>query len=273
MTFLDVLQTLAANPATPLDVAEAALLFASDEYPNLDCYHYLRQIDDLAKEVVPLLKGNVESRVASLARFLFEEVGFRGNDADYYDPRNSYLNDVLDRRVGIPISLSVLAMAVGQRAGLQIEGVGLPGHFVAKAVDGLQEVYFDPFHGGQLLTPAACRSLVEAVTGQSLPLDDIPLESSPLGAIISRMLNNLKSIYLQREDFRRAVRVIERLRVVHPDDLFQQRDLGVALVRAGRSGAAIDHLSACLAGHSDGPDAELVKQVLTEAKKEVLRWN
>lgn len=273
MTFLDALQTLAANPSASLDVAELALLFASDEYPDLDRDEYHRQIDELADEAAPLLMDGLENRVAAFARFLFEDEGYRGNDSDYYDPRNSYLNDVIDRRVGIPISLSVLAMAVGQRAGLQIEGVGLPGHFIAKAVDGLQEVYFDPFHGGQLLTPVACRSLVEAVTGQLLPLDDIPLEASPLGAIIARMLNNLKSIYFQREDFRRAVRVIERLRVIHPDDLFQQRDLGVALVRAGRSGAAIDHLSAYLAGHSDGPDADLVKQVLNQAKKEVLRWN
>jgi regulator of sirC expression with transglutaminase-like and TPR domain len=273
MTFLDALQTLAADPAAPLDVAEVALLFAADEYPDLDRGFYIRKLDRFAADLAPMLDGTLEDRVSSLTEFLFDDEGFQGNDGDYYDPKNSYLNDVIDRRLGLPISLSVLAMVVGQRAGLHIEGVGLPGHFVAKAIDGPDEVYFDPFHGGQLLTPASCRALVEAVTGCPLPLDDVPLESVPLGVIVARMLNNLKGVYLKREDYGRAVRVMERLRVFDPDDLLQRRDLGVALVRAGRPGAAIDHLTAYLAEHSYREDAELVQAVLHDARKEMLHWN
>ena len=264
---------LAEDPSAPLDVAQVALLFAADEYPDLDTDSYLRQIDRLAIEAAPFLTGDLEDRVAGLARFLFEENGFQGNGGDYYNPRNSYLNDVLDRRLGIPISLTVLTMAIGERAGLEVAGVGLPGHFIAKAVDGDDEVLFDPFHGGQLLTPAACTTLVEAVVGRPFTLTPEALQPLPLGLIVMRMLSNLKGIYLQQEDYPRAIRVLERLRVLAPDDLLQRRDLGVALVRAGRSGPAIDHLSAYLARFSEGDDAELVKEVLQSAKKEVARWN
>lgn len=273
MNFLDAIQILAADPYASLDVAEVALLLAADEYPDLDRDCYLRKLDQLADEIEPLIDGSLEERTTQLSALLFNDEGFRGNDEDYYDPRNSYLNEVMDRRLGLPISLSVLAMAVGQRCGLRIEGVGLPGHFIAKAVDDSNEILFDPFHGGQLLTPAACRALVEAVTGHAKPLDDLPFESVSLGAIVARMLNNLKGVYLKREEYDKAVRVMERLRIFDPEDLKQRRDLGVALVRAGRPGAAIDHLAAYLAENSLGDDGELVQQVLQVARKEVLRWN
>src|SRR2546426_798558 len=126
MTFLDALQTLADDPTAPLDIAEVALLLATDEYPHLDYDLYTRRIDDLASAVSSLSADDLESRTAEFASVLFEKEGFAGNSGDYYDPRNSYLNHVIDRRLGIPISLSVLAMAVGQRAGLQVEGIGLP---------------------------------------------------------------------------------------------------------------------------------------------------
>ncbi len=273
MTFLDALNVLTDDPAAPLDVAETALLFAADEYPELDCEYYLRFIDQLALEAAPRLTGDLENRVAGLAALLFEEKGYQGNGGNYYDPRNSYLNDVLERRLGIPISLTVLAMAVGERAGLEIVGVGLPGHFIAKAIDGDEEVLFDPFHDGQLLTNGACEALVEAVTGRSFTLTPEALQPVPLGLIVLRMLNNLKGIYLQSSDFSRAVRVIERMRVLSPDDPSQRRDLGVALVRAGRHGPAIDHLGAYLALFPEGEDAQLVKDVLQSAKNEVAKWN
>lgn len=273
MSFTDALHLLAEDPTAPLDLAETALQFAEDEYPDLDRDYYLRLIDHLALEATPYLVGDLESRVAGFSSFLFEEKGFHGNDGDYYDPRNSYLNDVLERRLGIPISLSLLAMAVGERAGLRVVGVGLPGHFIAKAIEDGEEVIFDPFHGGQLLTPSACSTLVKAVTGQPFAPTAEAFQPMPLGFIVARMLNNLKTIYLQREDFLRAVRVIERLRILSPDDLLQRRDLGVALVRANRPGAAHDHLSAYLDRFPNGEDSELVRDVLRQAKNEIAKWN
>src|SRR5207245_2321666 len=124
---------------------ELALGLARDEYPDLDVEAYLSELAGMAHEAARYLRGGLEARVTGLCRYLFHEMGFRGNQQDYYDPRNSYLNQVLDRRTGIPIALSVVAMAVGNRAGLEVVGVGLPGHFVVKAVADGQEILFDPF--------------------------------------------------------------------------------------------------------------------------------
>src|SRR5207245_10392581 len=128
-----VLDRLAHDAAAPVDVAELALQLARDEYANLDVEAYLSELTGMAHEAKNYLRGSLEARVFGLCRYLFHEMGFRGNVQDYYDPRNSYLNEVLDRRTGLPITLSLVAMAIGKRAGLSITGVGLPGHFVVKA--------------------------------------------------------------------------------------------------------------------------------------------
>src|SRR5262249_27314926 len=156
------------------------------------------------------LRGDLAARVAGLCRYLFHEMGFRGNTQSYYDPRNSYLNQVLDLRTGIPITLSVVAVAVGGRAGLDVAGVGLPGHFIARTAADGETVLFDPFHGGRLLTPEQCEALVRQVTGMPFEATPEHLKPMPPALAVARMLSNLKGIYLREGDFRRAVRVIER---------------------------------------------------------------
>src|SRR5262245_54606704 len=152
MKLSSVLAALAENPNHPVDLARVALLIARDAYSQMNPRVYLRRIDRLAEQLRPRLTGSLAARTAELSAFLFEECGFAGNSTHYYDPRNSYLNKVLDRQVGLPITLSLLAMAVGTRAGLPVVGVALPGHFVAKAVgENGEEVVFDPFNGGQFL--------------------------------------------------------------------------------------------------------------------------
>jgi regulator of sirC expression with transglutaminase-like and TPR domain len=267
------LPLLAREPAAPLDVAHLALLLARDEYPGLDVDGYLSELDAMAYEVRPYLRGDLAARVNGLCRYLFHEMGFHGNTQDYYDPRNSYFNDVLDRRTGIPISLSAVAMAVGARAGLEVVGVGLPGHFIAKAVSGSQAVLFDPFHGGRRLTPEDCERLVEQMTGTPFRATPDHLHATPLGRIVLRMLTNLKRIYLTSGDFARAARVIERLWQLGPDDLLQRRDLGVTLLQAGQPGRAIGHLQAFLTAAPNAPDADVARKLLDRARGEVAKWN
>jgi regulator of sirC expression with transglutaminase-like and TPR domain len=267
------LALLAAEPDAPLDLAELALSLARDEYPDLDVEAYLSELAGMAHEARAHLRGSLESRVQGLSRYLFHEMGFRGNRGDYYDARNSYLNEVMDRRTGLPISLSAVAMAVGRRAGLEVVGVGLPGHFVAKAVDGAAEVLFDPFHGGRLLTPQACERLVREAAGVTMTADGDALRAVPLGAIVLRILTNLKGTYLRGGDFRRAVRVIGRLRQLAPDDPWQRRDLGATLLQANQPGAAIDHLAGYLAAVPSADDAGQVRKLLDKAKAAVARWN
>ncbi len=268
-----LLDRLAVDPAADVDVAEVALLLATDEYPELDLSGYFERLDDLAERVRPYLMGDLERRVEGFSVFLFEEEGYQGNAEEYYDPQNSYLTDVIDRRLGIPITLSVLATAVGRRAGLEIVGVALPGHFIAKAIDGEEEILFDPFHGGQLLTNETCGEVVEAVTGRPFRVTAEILAPTPPGAIVTRMLNNLRAIYADRDDFARTARILRRQRQLAPHDAGLRRDLGVTLVRAGRPGPAIDHLKAYLDAAADSPDAVDVRLLLKRALSDVARWN
>ena len=267
------LSLLSHTPDAPLDLAELALLLARDEYPALDVEAYLSELDGMAHEARGQLRGSLTQQVKGLCRYLFHDMGFRGNQQDYYNARNSYLNDVLDRRTGIPIALAAVAMAVGRRAGLDVAGVGLPGHFVAKAVGKDEEVLFDPFHGGRRLTPEKCRLLVERVTGMPFEVNEEALRAVPLAAIVLRMLNNLKAVYLRGGDYSRAARIIERLRQLTPHDPQQRRDLGATLFQAGQAGRAIDHLQAYLQASPKAGDVDTVKELLIQAKASVARWN
>jgi regulator of sirC expression with transglutaminase-like and TPR domain len=269
----EALNQLAQDPAAPLDVAELALLLARDEYPCLDVEAHLAELDAMAHDARPYVRGNLEIRVAGLCRCLFHELGFHGNTQDYYDPRNSYLNDVLERRTGIPITLSVIVMAVGARVGLDIQGVGLPAHFVVKAVEGNQEVLFDPFHSGRRITPACCELLVQEATGRPFEATPANLAGVPLAMLLQRLLNNLKIIYLRTEDFARAGRVIERLRQLDPDDPSLHRDLGACMVRTGQQGKAIDHFDAYLRDLPNAGDADDVRRLLNQARQQIAQWN
>ena len=267
------LTRLAREPAADLDVAEIALWLAREEYPDVDVSAYLGELAAMAHDVRPRLRGGLAARVRALGRFLFHEMGFQGNTQAYYDPRNSYFNQVLDRRTGIPLTLSLVAMAVGNRAGLVVEGVALPGHFVARAVDGAEAIVFDPFHGGRLLTPRQCAEVVEDVTGASLEATPAALGPAPLRAVVVRLLTNLKAVYLREADFARAARIIERLRQLLPGDPLQRRDLGAALLHAGQPGRALGHLEGYLKEVPGAEDAAAVEQLLRKARAELVRWN
>jgi regulator of sirC expression with transglutaminase-like and TPR domain len=192
--------------ALPLD--EAGLCIAAHADPSLDIDGYLGRLDDLAAEIrTPTLDG--------LVRHLYADGRFSGNNADYYDPRNSFLNEVLDRRVGIPITLAVLGMEVGRRIGVPVWGVGLPGHFIVRdKVD--PRVFIDPFHGGRQLTAAGCRALHRATVGAGAPWDEAYLEPVGRPAIVARMLANLRIIYERRTDLD-SLRWVMRLVCTLPD--------------------------------------------------------
>ena len=269
----DVLTQLGRDPHADVDLAEAALLLARDEYPALDVVGHLAELNAMAREVRAYLRGPLPARVTGLCRYLFHEMGFRGNARDYYDPRNSYLNVVLERRTGIPISLSAVTIAVGRRAGLQVVGVGLPGHFIAKAVADDSEVLIDPYHGGRILTPDDCANVVRQVTGLAFEASPLTLEAHPPGLIVQRMLNNLKSIYLGQQDWARTARVLERLRQLNPYDVGLRRDLGVCLARHGQPGKALGHLQAYLDAEPQADDAATVTQIRDATQQRLAEWN
>lgn len=264
---------LARDPNAPFDVGELALLLAREEYPDLDVEAYLGELAGMTREARNYLGGTFSGQVRGLCRYLFHEMGYRGNKQDYYDPRNSYLSQVMDRRTGIPISLSVLTMALGQRLGMTIAGIGLPGHFIVKAVERDRQILFDPFHGGRELKFDDCENLVRQVTGKAFEANCATLCGLPLAQIVARLLTNLKVIYLKREEYPKAARVISRLWQLSPEDQRERRDLGSVLLKLGHMGQAIDHLRAYLESSAVVPDSESVQQLLDKACSEICKWN
>jgi regulator of sirC expression with transglutaminase-like and TPR domain len=227
----ELFKEMIARPDEQVDLASATLLIALDEYPALDIQKYLREIDDLASAVqseADWPAENTRGAIEKLNRFLFRTKGFRGNHADYYDPRNSYLNEVLERRLGIPITLSVLFMEVGRRLGLRVEGVGMPGHFIVKCVENDREILVDPFTQGEILLEAECRRRMEQQFGASLRFDRSFLDSVNKHQILTRMLRNLKGIYWERGEFRKAVGVLDKILLLNPEGSSEFRDRATA---------------------------------------------
>lgn len=202
-----------------IDLLRASLTFARIEYPQLDPAPYLKQIDELGRRVAAKIDdpGDPVHCIAALNNVLFDEEMFRGNTADYYNPRNSFINDVLDRKLGIPITLAVLYMEVARRAGFQLFGVGMPGHFMLKHYDVDGRAFFiDAFERGSVLTEDDCKRKIESIHEGQITLRPEFLMIVTRRQILTRMLNNLRSIYLSRRDFRRAVQVVDLILVIYP---------------------------------------------------------
>jgi regulator of sirC expression with transglutaminase-like and TPR domain len=268
-----LLMELAIDPAAPVDLAEIALLLARDEYPQLDVDAYLSELTGMAHEARDFVGQSLAAQVTGLCRYLFHEMGFQGNQANYYDPSNSYLNDVLDRRTGIPITLSLVTMVIGQKIGLDIQGVGLPGHFVVMARNKSQRMLFDPFHGGRVLEHSDCEQLVSESAGLDIALSADMLQPAQPAQIVTRMITNLKGCYLRTGDFQRAIRTICRLIQIVPRDWSQRRDLGTCYLQHGQPGRAIDQLQAYLHNLPEALDRDAVEKLLRQAKSEIARWN
>jgi regulator of sirC expression with transglutaminase-like and TPR domain len=224
VTGRELFRELARQPDDQVDLALGALLLAEEEYPELDRQRYLDRLQELGEEARSRLTSarSAAERVQTLAQLLAWDHGFHGNRDDYYDPRNSFLNDVLDRRVGIPITLSVLYIDVARRAGMEVEGVGFPAHFMARHED----VLFDPFGEGRVLSIDDCRELLVRTSDGRVAFRDEMLAPTAPKQILVRMLNNLKHIYIRSKYYRKAIGIIGRLLILEPTNYEQLRDRG-----------------------------------------------
>lgn len=221
---------LARGDDADIDLAAAALWIAAEAYPGLDIERYLRMLDELAREAgASVLADAPAERVSELLRFLFSEQRFVGNTDDYYDPRNSMLNEVLDRRTGIPISLALLVVEVARRIGLELCGVSFPGHFLVRTADE-PPTLVDAF-SGRILEREECEVLLRKALGKDASLEPEHLRAASAREVLVRMLANLKRIYLQREDLEAALACSDRLLMLLPDTPLELRDRG--LIHAG----------------------------------------
>ncbi len=259
-----------------LSPARAGLLFAREiAFPDLRPSDYLAQLEDvaLAARVVLAPHATAETRGLALAEFLFQSLGLRGNRADYYDPRNSYLNEVLVRRLGIPISLSAVYLEVGRQLGLPVAGVGLPGHFIVAVDAPAGPLYLDPFNDGVRLTLEDCVQRVRSASGYSGAFDPRWLNFIPPREIVARMLNNLRGFYVQVEDWPLAIAVLERLRELQPGVPAHLRDLGLLHYRNGALRLASSLLGEYLAREPDAADFDAVRQSRDLLVEHLVRLN
>ena len=254
-------------------LAEGALLIAQEEYPSLDVAGYLQRLDAMAEAVSAHLGLEIDPQriVTQINTYLFDDQGFRGNVADYYDVRNSFLNDVLERKTGIPITLSVVYIELARQVGLPIVGVGMPGHFLVRYSAQPTVFWIDPFHRGQLLTQEDCQQLLERMYGQALEWSDAYIEPVSDHAILQRMLYNLKAIYVHQGDHRRALGVVERLLLLRPDVLTEVRDRGLLQAQLGALEAALDDLQLYLQLAPDASDAAPITQQITMLRQHLRR--
>ena len=259
----DALTRLLPTPEPELDLAEAALLIAAEEYPDLRPAVYLNQIARMSSDLKQRIRAEVEpQRVVERANtYFFEELHFKGNREEYYDPRNSFLNEVIDRRVGIPITLAVLYVAVGERAGLPVRGVGMPGHFlVAYAPSSPGEVFVDAFNG-RTLTREECAKMLEEMYGGTVPMRPALLQPSTKRQILARILNNLKSLYLSRGDLARALTASDRIMLTDPHLTSEWRDRGLIQFQLRHDTEALKDFNRYLAVRPEPEDTARVKQL------------
>ena len=252
------LEDILSRPDREVNLAEAALLVAAEEYADLDVRGYLVRLDEMGYALRQRLEEEPrpERAVMALNRYMFQELGFRGNTEQYYDARNSYLNEVLDRRTGIPLSLCTVYMEVARRGGLEVEGVGLPGHFVVRVHTPARPLLVDPFHGGTLLTEKDCQERLDRIFNSKVKLEPKMLRACKRKDMLERMLRNLKAIYLRDQDTDRALRVVDLIVRIQPGSAEDLRDRGVLYASLDCYGFAARDLESYLALAPQAKDAE-----------------
>lgn len=250
-----------------IDLARGALEIARIEYPALVAERHLARLDLLAARSGAAREPDPLNALHRLREFLFEEEGFAGNRDDYYDPRNSCLNDVLERRLGIPITLAVVMMEVGRRVSLRIEGVGLPGHFVVRADVGPEPVLLDPFDGGALLTHERAADLVARALGRRIELHEDHFAPVSRRQILTRMLMNLRGIYTRGASWAKLLAVYDRLLVLDAETAAHVRDRGTVLVKLGQLHRGAGEWERYLRACPEADDADAVRRELRRVRQ------
>lgn len=263
---------------TSVNLLNLLLEFARDAYPKLDrvaCWHEIKRLTDGALGCLRPLRSAGASTAEQLARlsvFLYDEQGFAGNEGDYYNARNSYINELLVRRQGIPITLGILYTCVGKSAGMDLHGICAPGHFLVGCRDAAGPLYVDPFYQGTLLTAAECRRRIEQVLGEPGVADDYDFAPADDLQIAIRVLHNLKAIYLSSRAWEAALPVQQRLALLRRQVAEELRDLGLVYLHLSQPVPAIEHLTAYMEECADD-DREVMVPFLQSARRLLAELN
>lgn len=255
-----------------IDVLEGAFRIAREEYPQLDIPAYRARVDAFARQARLRVTGRARGAIEKLNDFFFGALGFRGNTDDYYDPRNSFLNDVIDRRTGIPITLSTVYCEIGRQLGLPTYGVGFPGHFLVKCPSSRGEVLIDCF-SGKILSRRDCQALLESLYPGRMRLSDSMLQIAAPRDILSRMLNNLRRVHSARKEFAKAIRWIELDLELKPDAFQNYRDRGMLYIQLEQFGKALEDLERYVDRVPEAPDRAQVNEQVQLLRKLISHLN
>jgi len=269
---------IVAGPEEEIDLAEAALLIAAPEYPGLDVAGYLARIADLGATLKRRLRGDISptDTLIALNHYFFEELGFSGNTEDYYDPRNSFLNELLDRRVGIPITLALVYVEIGRRVGLALHGVSFPGHFLVKCTLRDGAVVLDPYARGASLGIEDLQQRLRVLRGGVTPSPDIVrhlLAAAGKKNILARMLRNLKSIYREQGDLPRALAAADRVIALEPGVAEEYRDRAGLYFDLECFRAALSDFRNYLMLKPKAEDAAIIRRRVEELQQIAARLN
>ena len=255
-----------------IDLFSACLFIAAEEYPDLDAGRYLTKLDSFAGMVRDRLPepSSVYDKLDALREVLFEIVGLRGNSGNFYDPRNSYVNQVLDRGLGIPITLSVIYREIAARVGVEMRGVGMPGHFLLVTGTGADEIFVDAYHSGGLLSRTECLALAmrgkKPTGGTSLGLSSRLLPVSGNRSTLRRLLTNLKLTHAKERDYKRSLAAAERIQMLDPQNWRNLSDLARLQAEVGDFIRAVESLSAFLDRAPEGANTRRAKDALSQLR-------
>ncbi|MFI5370645.1 MAG: SirB1 family protein [Candidatus Eisenbacteria bacterium] len=268
-------ERMVKRPEESFDLVHAALLVAAEADPSLDVDTELATLtawgDELASRMEP--DWNNLQKLARLRRFVYEDLGFHGDQKDYFSPENSLLHSVMRRRIGIPLTLSIIFLTLGWRIGMPLEGVGFPGHFLVRLTGEERELLLDTFHKGMSVDHADCAQMLEQITQGQIPFDESMLAPMTKHDMIARLLMNLKGAYLRVKQDEQALLAVERLLLLHPEDAEQVRDRGLLLYRLRRYQQALEELKAYLAARPDANDRETVEHHLVSLREILASMN
>lgn len=253
------------QPDQQIDLAKAALYIALEEYPEIEIDAYLNALDTMAADVSALLPDELYPLriIQVLNQYLFSDLAFSGNTEHYYDPDNSYFNQVIEQRTGIPITLSLLYLEVSKRIKFPMIGIGMPGHFLIRPAQEDIEIYVDPFNQGEVLFPQDCEDRIKQLFNGAVDFRPEFLEAVSSKQFLARMLNNLKTIYLHRGEMSKVLAAIDRILMLFPDTPYEQRDRGLIYYQTGRWIEARQDLENYLNHVPQARDANLIQQLLT----------
>ncbi|MBW4563283.1 MAG: SirB1 family protein [Mojavia pulchra JT2-VF2] len=257
------------QPDEDIDLAKAALYIAQEEYPNLDPEEYLNAFDTMAAELQERLPSSRYPLrvIQNISSYLYDDLGFAGNQTDYYDPRNSFLNDVIDRRLGIPITLALVYLEVSRRIDFPMMGIGMPGHFLIRPNISDMEIFVDAFNRGEVLFTQDCQERLSQMFQQPVQLKPEFLAPVSHRQFLARMLTNLKYIYLKKQNLEKTLAAVERILLLFPGVGLELRDRGLIYYQLGHYPQAADDLQSYLAKVPDADDASAIRRLLAELKR------